>query len=192
MSSTFPLTIDSFFNPTSGTLLNATVPLKHSTQHTNINDAVFAVQTRIGVTSSSVPTTIDFELHDVSSGHNHDGVNSRNIANLPFAAILADCWGPFEGYATGSLTGSYEEMVYTNKIFLASKTWYTDQSKSKKIIEKLVTRNSNKMTNKIIWNVFEKDGFSIRTVVTDTLSYASGGIVATSVLRNVSSSVKYI
>ena len=78
MSTVFPSGIDSFVNPTGSNTLGTPTVL-HSVQHTNINDSVFAIETRVGVTGSTVPNTIDFELHNTASGHDHDGVNSKLI-----------------------------------------------------------------------------------------------------------------
>ena len=83
MPSVFPLVLDSFLNPSSSTTLDASgsaASLRHSIQHTNINDAMEAIQSRIGTTGSTVTTTMDFELHDVVHGHDHDGINSRPVA----------------------------------------------------------------------------------------------------------------
>jgi hypothetical protein len=187
----FPLFLDTFPNPSGSTFLNASGTLKHHVQHENANDAIEAMQSRIGITGSAIPTTIDYELHNIFHGHDHDGVNSRHIGNIPLAAILADCQGPFEGFATGSFTGSFHETTFTGRVFPATRTWYTDTTKSKKIIEKIITRNSNRTPNTVVWNVFEKDGITKRTTVTDTISYVSGGVIGSSRVRIVSSSIVY-
>lgn len=80
MTSSFPISLDSLPNPSGSDTLDSAGALKHSTQHENINDAMEAVQTRIGVTGSTVATSLDYEVHNTSSGHDHDGINSRPIA----------------------------------------------------------------------------------------------------------------
>lgn len=75
MSSNFPSSLDSFNNPSSSDHLDDPLVL-HSKQHTNINDSVNAIETWIGISGSIIPTTIEFRLHNTSSGHNHDGYNS--------------------------------------------------------------------------------------------------------------------
>ena len=80
MTSGFPIILDDFPNPSGSTFLSATGALGHAAQHTNQNDAIEAVQGRIGVTGSTVPTSLDYEVHNTSSGHDHDGINSRPIA----------------------------------------------------------------------------------------------------------------
>jgi hypothetical protein len=113
MPTLFPLVLDNFSNPASGTYLdgsNATPALRHHIQHTNINDAVTAIQTRIGVTGSTVSTTIDYELHNVVHGHNHDGINSRPVS-LGF--VCDDGSGLFE-FTTATIAG--EAICELNKV----------------------------------------------------------------------------
>lgn len=80
MISTFPLILDDFPNPSGSTFLSATGALGHAAQHTNMNDAIEAIEFRIGITGSTVPTSLDYEVHNVDHGHDHDGINSRPIA----------------------------------------------------------------------------------------------------------------
>jgi len=62
MPTVFPGTIDSFTNPTPTT---DTVTLPHSTQHANHNDAVLALEAKVGVNASAVTTTHDYKLGEV-------------------------------------------------------------------------------------------------------------------------------
>ena len=80
MSTNYPnIGIDTFINPSGSNHLDGPPGTTHADQHTNINDSMFAIQTRVGVSGSTIPNTIDFELHNTASGHNHDGVNSKLI-----------------------------------------------------------------------------------------------------------------
>lgn len=66
MSITYPTTLDSFPNPTSTDLMeNATLALDHDQQHSNANDAIEALEAKVGVNSSAVTTTIDYKLSGV-------------------------------------------------------------------------------------------------------------------------------
>ncbi len=174
MASDFPNSLDNFQNPVSGTLLNASGSLRHSVQHTNINDSMEAVQSRIGVTGSTDPTTIDFQLSDTTHGHNHDGVNSRTIADLRLLVMQAPC-GPFEAFGSPL----HHETTYVDKVFPSTRTWYTDSSKTKKIFEQVITYNSNKTPNTIAWKIYEEDGSTVKTTATDTISYSSGSVFET-------------
>jgi hypothetical protein len=57
----FPTSLDALTNPTSAdTLDSATVP--HATQHANANDAIEALQAKVGVDSSAVTTSLDYKV----------------------------------------------------------------------------------------------------------------------------------
>lgn len=79
MTTIFPIGLDSFINPSGSDYLDGPPGTTHADLHANENDAIKALQTRIGVTASAVPTTIDYELHNINHGHDHDGINSRPI-----------------------------------------------------------------------------------------------------------------
>lgn len=79
MSSNFPNGLDNFTNPSASNQLTGPGPGGHAQQHSDINDAVEAIQIRVGVTGSLTASTIDYELHNVEHGHDHDGINSRPV-----------------------------------------------------------------------------------------------------------------
>lgn len=65
----FPTTLDSLPNPTSTDLLeNATTELDHDQQHSNANDAIEALEAKVGINSSAVNTSHDFKLSGVLTG----------------------------------------------------------------------------------------------------------------------------
>jgi len=57
MTTNFPNSVDAFTNPTSGDTLDNP---PHDQQHADINDAMEAVQTKIGVDNSAVTTSLDY------------------------------------------------------------------------------------------------------------------------------------
>lgn len=67
MASTYPTTIDNFSNPI-GTdkVNNAVAGLVHSTQHSNANDAIEALEAKVGANSSAVTTSHDYKLGEVT------------------------------------------------------------------------------------------------------------------------------
>lgn len=68
MSINFPTSLDTLANPTAGELLeNAVAGLDHDTQHSNANDAIEALEAKVGVTSSAVTTSHDYKLSEVTS-----------------------------------------------------------------------------------------------------------------------------
>lgn len=68
MSISFPSSLDSFPNPQSTDLLdNASPALDHWTQHANANDAIEALEAKVGANSSAVTTSHDYKLSEVTS-----------------------------------------------------------------------------------------------------------------------------
>jgi microcystin-dependent protein len=59
MATNFPTTLDALTNPSAGNTLNSP---SHSTQHANSNDAIEALQTKVGVDSSAVTTSLDYKM----------------------------------------------------------------------------------------------------------------------------------
>ncbi len=66
MATNFPTSLDALTNPTPTDALNsATVP--HSAQHANANDAIEALQAKVGVDSSAVATSLDYRVGQLES-----------------------------------------------------------------------------------------------------------------------------
>jgi hypothetical protein len=59
VATNFPASLDSLTNPTSSDSLNSP---SHSAQHTNVNDAVEALQAKVGADSSAVTTSLDYKV----------------------------------------------------------------------------------------------------------------------------------
>lgn len=59
MTTNFPTAIDALSNPSSGSILNSP---SHSGQHSNANDAIEALETKVGVDSSAVTTSLDYKI----------------------------------------------------------------------------------------------------------------------------------
>lgn len=63
MSINFPTSLDTLSNPSSGDTLSA-VP--HATQHADANDAIEALEAKVGINSSAVTTSHDYKLGEVT------------------------------------------------------------------------------------------------------------------------------
>lgn len=78
--------------------------------------------------------------------------------------------GPAEGFASGA----YREIV--GGLFPTSIIWWESSSKSKKIIEKVITRSGGSATNlkptPIVWKVYDTDGISVLAEVSDAVTYS--------------------
>lgn len=69
----YPTTLDTFNNPTPSNNLDDPTVL-HTDQHTNINNAVTALETKVGVDSSAVTSTLDYKVTNL--------VNQNTPANV--------------------------------------------------------------------------------------------------------------
>jgi hypothetical protein len=64
MATNFPASLDSLTNPSSSDSLNSP---SHSAQHANSNDAIEALQAKVGVDSSAVTTSLDYKVANLES-----------------------------------------------------------------------------------------------------------------------------
>lgn len=60
MATNFPTSLDTYTNPISSNPLNSP---DHAGQHTNENDAVLALEAKVGVDSSAVTTSLDYKVN---------------------------------------------------------------------------------------------------------------------------------
>lgn len=110
MATNFPTAIDNFPNPTSADKLD-TVLVLHSTQHSNMNDAIEAIEAKLGVNLSSVENSIDYIVKTL---------------------LLTQ---------QESSSGRYREISYhpTIAVLPETITWYLDGTKLVKLVEKQYT-----------------------------------------------------
>jgi hypothetical protein len=59
MATNFPGSLDSFTNPSSSSTLDSP---SHAAQHSNVNDAVEALQAKVGVDGSAVTSSLDYKV----------------------------------------------------------------------------------------------------------------------------------
>jgi hypothetical protein len=59
MATNFPTSLDTLTNPTSSDSLSSP---SHASQHANVNDAVEALQAKVGVNGSAVTTSLDYKV----------------------------------------------------------------------------------------------------------------------------------
>lgn len=76
MATNFPTSLDTFVDPAPTNLLDGTsvAGTSHAAQHDNINDAVAALEAKVGVNSSAVTTSLDYIVNHLPSGGS-TGVN---------------------------------------------------------------------------------------------------------------------
>jgi hypothetical protein len=64
MATNFPTSLDTLTNPTSSDSLSSP---SHSAQHANVNDAVEALQAKVGADSSAVTSSLDYKVAQLES-----------------------------------------------------------------------------------------------------------------------------
>lgn len=79
MTTSFPGGQDSFTNPI-GSDSESTIP--HHLQHTNANNAILALEAKVGIDNSTLGSTLDYMMkQSINPGHSHTGqVSFQNIA----------------------------------------------------------------------------------------------------------------
>jgi hypothetical protein len=66
MATTFPTGLDVLVNPSSSSNLND-VGVEHDEQHANANDAIEALQAKVGIDGSAVTTSLDYKVANKQS-----------------------------------------------------------------------------------------------------------------------------
>jgi len=86
MAINFPATLDNFTNPTA---TDTMVAVSHSSQHTDENDAIEALESKVGVDNSVVATSLDYLVKNplsIDPGHKHP---ASKIVNTPAGNIAS-------------------------------------------------------------------------------------------------------
>lgn len=104
----------------------------------------------------------------IASGGGGGGITPQEHETLRQLIHFVD-EGPGDGFASGAL----KEVLPFGNPFPTNITWYLDVAKTKKLVEKLITYNSNKFPNTIQWNMYDYDGVTIVHTVIDTFTYSS-------------------
>jgi len=95
MATNFPTSLDALTNPVAGDSLSSP---SHSGQHANANDAIEALQAKVGVDSSAVTTSIDYKLRNLSGSAITTGTMTGTIVDQ-----LEENWNIVASAATGTI-----------------------------------------------------------------------------------------
>lgn len=91
-------------------------------------------------------------------------INSTDHETLRQLIHLAEEGGPWVGF--GSPIQDAGPMP-----FPTASVWWTDSTRSKKIVQKLITRNPNQSPATIQWQAFAADGVTVVESMTDHIVY---------------------
>lgn len=110
MATNFPTSLDNFTNPTSTDAMNS-VTVPHATQHANLNDAVEALEAKVGVNSSAVASTHDYKIAQLeTNGVTLTGTQTLTnktltapVLNQPILSRAEERWNVAAVAATGTV-----------------------------------------------------------------------------------------
>jgi hypothetical protein len=68
MATSFPTGLDTFYDPAGTDNLSSAGGIGHAAIHTNVNDAVAALEAYVGVTGSAVTSSLTYKLNNVPAG----------------------------------------------------------------------------------------------------------------------------
>ena len=85
MATSYPTSLDSFTNPTAVDTLDSP---PHDTQHADGNDAIEALQAKVGVDSSAVATSLDYRVGQLELG----GGSMEVSSTAPSSPSEGDMW----------------------------------------------------------------------------------------------------
>lgn len=80
-------------------------------------------------------------------------------------------------------SGVYRAITPAASLFPTAVRWYTDNTATVKILEKLITRDSLQRATTIQWVMYDTDGTTVLASVTDTVTYT--GLIETSRVRTI-------
>ncbi len=117
----------------------------------------------------STATVINFgkNLDATSEGGGKVTIDSPHASLRELIHLADGVGGPFEEFASGA----YREILPAADPFPTSVIWWESSSKSKKIVEKTITRNPNKTPSNIEWKAYGADGSTVLAVVSDDIIY---------------------
>lgn len=84
MSTNFPTSIDTFTNPASSD--PQSTGIGHAAVHTNANDAIAALEAKVGVNGSAVTTSLDYKINHLPSSGSGDSIAAAvGVTTIPRA-----------------------------------------------------------------------------------------------------------
>lgn len=79
----FPTSLDNFSNPSGSDFMNI---VDHAGQHSNLNDAVEALEAKVGINSSADTSSLDYKVAQNTAKISFDGTSSAKLAGIEAGA----------------------------------------------------------------------------------------------------------
>ena len=180
MTTNYPGSIDSFTNPSSTDTL-ATVP--HAEQHTNLNLAVIAIQTKLGTTSTkasfpagiTIPLTPTATTDAVSKSYVDAAITGMNIHESCEAATTASLSATYADGVTIDATGGYGPgATLTNTGSLAALVLDTYTLAQ---YDRVLIKNQSDSRQNGIYTITTLGSGSVAWVLTRSADYDNGSAV---------------
>ena len=99
MATNFPTSLDSLTNPTTGNPLSSP---SHAGQHANANDAIEALEAKVGVNSSAVTTSHDYKIAQLEANNSVTNARLRDSSALSVIGRSANSTGDPADIAAGT------------------------------------------------------------------------------------------
>lgn len=131
MPISYPSSLDVLTNPIANNKLNSP---SHVDQHANANDAIEALESKVGADSSAVTTSHDYKLSDVTNGNKAESSANKETSALDTSTTKYPCNNVVKSAvdAKASLTGTetltnktLEDAKFTTSINAQTGTTYT-------------------------------------------------------------------
>lgn len=106
MASNFPSSLDSLTNPSAG---SSTTTVDHASQHANANDAIEALQAKVGIDDSAVTSSLDYRVNALEDATDAGGVWGAITGTLSDQTDLQNALDAKQDVLTG-LTSSISEL----------------------------------------------------------------------------------
>jgi hypothetical protein len=100
MPTNFPTSLDNFTNPVGTDDVSVVV---HSTQHANHNDAIEALEAKVGINGSAVATSLDYRVAALESGGS-SAFNDITSGTNTTAAMVVGSGSTLAATGTGTIT----------------------------------------------------------------------------------------
>jgi hypothetical protein len=127
MSTNFPTSLDNL-DTTRGTTGQSLSNPNHIVHHTNEDDAIEALQSKVGVNNSAVTTSLDYKLTNASSispGHKHVSADISDLLPISSSTGVADAGKLVKTNGSGEVDSTFLTTFQTNLTNTLTKKTYS-------------------------------------------------------------------